>query len=70
MELRRWTRRFLPAWTFFLGLLLGGLPGGLSSAGSIGAVGLYVLVTGVVWAVIVAFLRRQDVRSGAERPQA
>ncbi|MFI2753699.1 hypothetical protein ACGIF2_09720 [Cellulomonas sp. P22] len=59
MRLTRWRLRFLPVWTFFLGLLIGGLPGGLARIDNYVAIGLYVLVTAVVW-VPLGWLPRQD----------
>jgi len=68
VTLKTWTRSFLPAWTFFLGLLIGGLPGGLTQASNYGAVGLYLLATGAVWVVIALLLRRQDARQTPTTP--
>lgn len=63
MELKKWSARFLPIATFFLGLLIGSLPGGLSRAGNLGPIALYLVLVGAVWAAVAVFLRRQGGRS-------
>lgn len=57
VRMTKWTQWFLPVWTFFLGLLIGGLEGGL--AGNWGAVLLYVLPTGAFWAIVELVVRRR-----------
>ncbi|WP_147463575.1 hypothetical protein [Cellulomonas triticagri] len=65
----KWSRWFLPVWTLFLGILIGGLDGGLSGWSNWGAVLLFVLCTAPVWIVGEIVSRRaRDADSGVNRP--
>lgn len=60
-----WSARFLPVWTFFLGLLIGGLPGGLFSGENYGAIALYFLLTGTIWVALEFTARRIEAERSA-----
>lgn len=61
MWLSRWGRRVAPAWTFFLGLLIGGLPGGITELRNWVAIGIYLL-TLVVLIPLEILSRRMENR--------
>ncbi len=74
MGLSRWSWRFLPAWTFLLGLLVGGLPGGLLRLSNLGVVLLYVALTAAVWVPLELYARKREreeqrVQPGSPHPQ-
>ena len=60
MSLSRWSWRFLPAWTFFLGTLVGGFPGGLTRASNYPPLLLYVALTGAVWVPAELYARKRE----------
>lgn len=60
VSLSRWSWQFLPVWTFFLGMLVGGSPGGLTRVSNYPPLLLYVALTGAVWVPAELYARRRD----------
>lgn len=60
MRISKFSLAFLPAVTFFLGLLIGGLEGGLGDASNYGAILLYLVIVGPVWAALEWLARRHE----------
>ena len=60
MRLSKFSLAFLPAVTFFLGLLIGGLEGGLGDASNYGPILLYLVPVSMVWAALEWLARRHE----------
>jgi hypothetical protein len=66
MKLSRWGWRVAPAWTFFLGLLIGGIPGGVGDPHNLVPIALY-LATLVVLIPLEVLSRRVEARDTSHR---
>jgi hypothetical protein len=60
MRISRFGLVFLPILTFFLGLLIGNLEGGLADASNCGSIALYLGIVGVAWVALERLARRHE----------
>jgi len=60
VRLSSWGWRVLPVWTFFLGLLIGGLPGGIVVPANLLVLAIYVVVTLAVWIPLEVVSRKAE----------
>lgn len=60
MRLSRWGWRVLPIWTFFLGLLIGGLPGGVTVPSNLLVLAIYIVITLAIWVPLELISRKAE----------
>ena len=60
MRLSKWSLGFAPVVTFFLGLLIGGLPDDQSAGSRAGAIGLYLVIVLAIWIPLEVLARRHE----------
>lgn len=60
IRLSRWGWRVLPVWTFFFGLLVGGLPGGITVPSNLLVLAIYIVITLAIWVPLEVISRKAE----------